>query len=114
MERIDIDGISIEALVAGQGRPLVFLHGIDYFAQQRPFLDRLAQGFRLVAPRQPGFGATRGPAWMRTVGDIAYLYLDLIDRFGARRRDSRRLVVRRLGGAGDGGALDRRGSAASC
>ncbi|MFZ2007955.1 MAG: alpha/beta hydrolase [Stellaceae bacterium] len=80
MERIDIDGISIEALIAGQGRPLVFLHGIDYFAQQRPFLDRLAQGFRLVAPRHPGFGATRRPAWMRTVGDIAYLYLDLIDR----------------------------------
>jgi pimeloyl-ACP methyl ester carboxylesterase len=80
MERIDIDGISIEALVAGQGRPLLFLHGIDYFAQQRPFVDRLAQGFRVIAPRHPGFGATRRPTWMRTVGDIAYLYLDLIDR----------------------------------
>jgi pimeloyl-ACP methyl ester carboxylesterase len=80
MERIDVDGLSIEALVHGAGRPLVFLHGIDYFAQQRPFLDRLAQGFRVVAPRHPGFGATRRPAWMRTVGDIAYLYLDMLDR----------------------------------
>ena len=80
MERIDVDGISIEALVAGRGRPLIFLHGIDYFAQQIGFLDRLAKSFRVVAPRHPGFGATCRPAWMRTVGDIAYLYLDLIDR----------------------------------
>lgn len=80
MERIDIDGISIEALVHGAGRPLVFLHGIDYFQQQVPFLYRLGDSFRVLAPRHPGFGATRRPQWMRTVGDIAYLYLDLLDR----------------------------------
>jgi pimeloyl-ACP methyl ester carboxylesterase len=80
MERIDIDGISIEALVAGDGRPLLFLHGIDYFAQQVPFLQGLTRSFRVVAPRHPGFGASARPGWMRTVGDIAYLYLDLVDR----------------------------------
>src|SRR5258708_15734680 len=80
MERIDIDGVSLEAWVAGAGRPLLFLHGIDYFAQQLPFLDRLATKFRVIAPRHPGFGTTARPHWMRTVGDIAYLYLDLLDR----------------------------------
>jgi pimeloyl-ACP methyl ester carboxylesterase len=80
MERIDIDGISIETLVHGEGRPLLFLHGIDYFAQQIPFLYRLAEHFRVIAPRHPGFGATARPAWMRSVADIAYLYLDLLDR----------------------------------
>jgi pimeloyl-ACP methyl ester carboxylesterase len=80
MERIDVDGISIEALVHGQGQPLVFLHGIDYFQQQVPFLYRLGDSFRVIAPRHPGFGATQRSAWMRTVGDIAYLYLDLLDR----------------------------------
>jgi pimeloyl-ACP methyl ester carboxylesterase len=80
MERIEIDGISIEALVRGDGRPLLFLHGIDYFQQQLPFLDRLAEQFRVVAPRHPGFGSTARPAWMRSVADIAYLYLDLIDK----------------------------------
>ncbi len=80
MKRIDIGGTSIEMLAAGEGRPLLFLHGIDYFAQQRPFLDLLAKQFRVVAPRHPGFGASPRAAWMRTVGDIAYLYLDLIDR----------------------------------
>ena len=31
-------------------------------------------------PRHPGFGATPRPQWFRTVHDIAYLYLDLLDR----------------------------------
>jgi len=80
MERIELSGLTVETLVAGNGPPLLFLHGGDYVAQNRPFLDRLAQHFRVIAPRHPGFGATPRPAWFRTVGDIAYLYLNLIDR----------------------------------
>jgi len=84
MERIEIAGISVEALVAGSGPPLLFLHGGDYVAQNRPFLDRLAQRFRVIAPRAPGFGNTPRPAWFRSVGDIAYLCLDLLDRLDLR------------------------------
>jgi pimeloyl-ACP methyl ester carboxylesterase len=80
MERIDIGEASIEMLIQGEGRPLLFLHGIDYFAQHRPFLGLLAKEFRVIAPRHPGFGASPRPGWMRTIGDLAYLYLDLIDR----------------------------------
>ena len=36
--------------------------------------------FRVIAPRHPGFGHTPRPAWFRSVHDIAYLYLDLLDR----------------------------------
>jgi len=80
MERIDVSGIAVETEIAGTGPPLLFLHGGDYVAQNRPFLNRLARRFRVVAPRHPGFGTTPRPAWFRTVHDIAYLYLDLIDR----------------------------------
>ncbi len=80
MERIELSGIAVETMIAGNGPPLLFLHGGDYFAQNQPFLDRLARRFRVVAPRAPGFGATPRPGWFRTVGDIAYLYLDLLDR----------------------------------
>ena len=80
MERIDIAGVGVETLIQGSGPPLLFLHGGDYWAQNRPFLDRMARRFRVVAPRPPGFGNTPRPPWMRTVGDIAYLYLDLLDR----------------------------------
>src|SRR5207302_1887171 len=80
MERIGIAGISVEALVAGAGPPLLFLHGGDYVAQNKPFLDLLAARFRVVAPRHPGFGTTPRPQWFRSVHDIAYLYLDLLAR----------------------------------
>src|SRR5216683_1714716 len=80
MERIEINGISVETVITGTGPPLLFLHGGDYVAQNQQFLDRLARRFRVVAPRHPGFGTTPRPAWFRTVHDIAYLYLDLIDR----------------------------------
>src|SRR5947207_3833162 len=85
MERIEISGISVEAVMAGAGPPLLCLHGGDYVAQNRPFLDRLAQRFRVVAPRHPGFGTTPRPAWFSSVNDIAYLYLDLIDRLDLHR-----------------------------
>jgi pimeloyl-ACP methyl ester carboxylesterase len=80
MERIDIGEIPLDMLVQGDGPPLLFLHGGDYWAQNRPFLDRLAKQFRVVAPRHPGFGASPRPNWMRSVGDIAYAHLDLIER----------------------------------
>jgi pimeloyl-ACP methyl ester carboxylesterase len=80
MERIDIAGIAIDTEIAGAGPPLLFLHGGDYVARNRVFLDRLATRFRVVAPRHPGFGHTPRPVWFRTVHDIAYLYLDLLDR----------------------------------
>jgi pimeloyl-ACP methyl ester carboxylesterase len=84
MERIDIAGIAIDTEIAGGGPPLLFLHGGDYVVQNRAFLDRLARRFRFVAPRHPGFGHTPRPAWFRTVHDIAYLYLDLLDHLDCR------------------------------
>jgi pimeloyl-ACP methyl ester carboxylesterase len=84
MERIEVAGISLETEVTGSGPPLLFLHGGDYVAQNRPFLDRLATRFRVVVPRHPGFGTTPRPSWLRSVHDIAYLYLDLLERLDLR------------------------------
>jgi pimeloyl-ACP methyl ester carboxylesterase len=80
MERIELGGIAVETRLAGDGPPLLFLHGGDYVAQNQACLDRLARRFRVVAPRHPGFGNTPRPAWFRSVGDIANLYLDLLER----------------------------------
>ncbi|MBV9829085.1 MAG: alpha/beta hydrolase [Alphaproteobacteria bacterium] len=80
MERIELGGIAVDTFIAGSGPPLLFLHGGDYVAQNTPFYDRLARQFRVIAPRMPGFGATPRPGWFRTVGDIAYLCLDLMER----------------------------------
>jgi len=80
MHRTEIGDISLETLTAGDGRPLLFLHGGDYFAQHRDFFESLARRWRVMAPRHPGFGGSERPDGFRTVHDLAYLYLDLLDR----------------------------------
>jgi len=81
---ISVNGIRIEMIERGNGRPLLFLHpgiGIDASA---PVLDRLAAGGRLLAPSHPGFGASEGPKHMTTVDDLSYFYLDLMDQLDLR------------------------------
>jgi pimeloyl-ACP methyl ester carboxylesterase len=80
MERIQINEISLEVLTAGDGPPMLFLHGGDYFDQHQEFFDKLARHWRVAVPRHPGFGNSERPDHFRTVHDLAYLYLDLIER----------------------------------
>ncbi|MGH2929179.1 MAG: alpha/beta fold hydrolase [Solirubrobacteraceae bacterium] len=80
MAGIEIGGFTLDGSVAGAGPPLLFLHGGDYVAQNAAFLDRLAGSWRVTAPRHPGFGRSERPAGFRTIHDLAYLYLDWLDR----------------------------------
>ena len=114
MERIDIAGIALDTEIAGSGPPLLFLHGGDYVAQNRPSSIAWRARFRVIAPRHPGFGHTPRPAWFRTVHDIAYLYLDLLDRLDLQGHSAGRVVARRLDRARNGGAVRGAGSAGSC
>jgi pimeloyl-ACP methyl ester carboxylesterase len=77
---LEINGIRIETIEKGHGRPLLFLHpgiGIDPAA---PVLDRLAEGARLMAPSHPGFGGSERPRSFTAIDDLAYFYLDLLDQ----------------------------------
>jgi pimeloyl-ACP methyl ester carboxylesterase len=95
MARIDIGEVSLEVSVAGEGRPLLFLHGGDYFSQNRGFLERLARRWRVSIPRHPGFGGSERPDGFRSVHDLAYLYLDLL---GQQRLSDVVLVGSSFGG----------------
>lgn len=75
-------GIGIDIWEAGQGRPLLFLHGAGGFRGTEPFLAELTEGRRVIAPAHPGWGESDLPDWMDRVDDIARLYLDLLDRIG--------------------------------
>lgn len=85
MERIKMGSIALEVTTAGEGPPLLFLHGGDYFAQHRAFFDMLARRWRVIVPRHPGFGESERPDGFRTIHDLAYLYLDLLDRQDLRK-----------------------------
>lgn len=78
--RTDIGGVSLELLRLGQGRPLVFLHGMDGLEGSLAVIQRLSTHFEVIAPSHPGFGASECPAHFDTIDDIAYLYLDLLEK----------------------------------
>ena len=80
-----VNGLRIETIESGDGRPVLFLHpGIGNDAKAKPALDRLAAGARLIAPSHPGFGTSELAPTMTTVDDLAYFYLDLMDALDLR------------------------------
>ena len=77
---ITVNGIKVEAIEKGRGRPLLFLHpgiGLDRNAS---VIERLAEHARVIAPSHPGFGNSEQPKAFTTIDDLAYFYLDLIDQ----------------------------------
>jgi pimeloyl-ACP methyl ester carboxylesterase len=78
--KIDIAGIDLELFEAGEGAPLLWLHGGQGFNAAHPFVPLLSARRRLIAPSHPGFGKSSLPDWLDRVDDIAPLYLELLDR----------------------------------
>jgi pimeloyl-ACP methyl ester carboxylesterase len=95
METRDVRGVPVEVHGAGSGPPLLYLHAEQYLAQVRPHLDALAKKWTVIAPLHPGYGAASAASDLRSVDDLAYLYLDLLDEL---KLDDVVLVGASLGG----------------
>lgn len=80
MQRLDLNGLPLELFAAGTGRPLLYLHAEQFLAETQPWLDRLSGRFAVTAPYHPGFAGPPPPSDFTSVSDLAYLYLDLLDR----------------------------------
>jgi len=78
-DRLSVQGIELEVLRRGAGRPVLLLHGMRTIDPASPFLDRLAARAEVIAPSHPGFGHSRRPDGFRTVYDLVHLYLALLD-----------------------------------
>jgi pimeloyl-ACP methyl ester carboxylesterase len=75
-----VDGVRIELLEVGEGRPVLFLHGVEGIEPDAPWLTALAAaGHRVIAPSHPGFGHSEHPHEFRSVDDLAYFYLELLE-----------------------------------
>lgn len=81
---LTVAGIELECLQRGAGQPLLLLHGAGGPRPNAPYMELLAQHFRLIAPTHPGFGASPLPDWIDCIDDLAYLYLDLLDELDLR------------------------------
>ncbi len=77
---IKIAGIDLEVFEAGEGPPLLWLHGGQGFNPKEEFVPPLAARRRLIVPSHPGFGRSGLPEWLDSVDDIAHIYLELMDR----------------------------------
>jgi pimeloyl-ACP methyl ester carboxylesterase len=59
----DIDGVNLHYLTAGQGAPLVLLHGYAETSRMwKPITPLLAERFTVIAPDLPGIGDSAIPA----------------------------------------------------
>src|SRR5262249_44148376 len=77
--KIEVQGIGLEMIERGSGRPLLFLHPGPGIERNAPVLEHLARGARVLAPSHPGFGRSEVPRWMNTVDDLSYFYLDFLE-----------------------------------
>ena len=58
--RLAVDGVSTSYAVAGEGRPVLFLHGwgLGHRTYSRPLATLVERGCRVYAPSLPGFGGS--------------------------------------------------------
>jgi pimeloyl-ACP methyl ester carboxylesterase len=92
---VKIRDVNIKVHRAGKGEKVLFLHGAGGLMQWLPFFDALADGYELLVPEHPGFGASDDPAFIRNVPDMAMFYLDFMETLGL---DRVHLVGHSLGG----------------
>ena len=79
-----VSGTRIDMIERGSGRPLLFLHAENGIEPALAAIDALAKGARVIAPTHPGYGRSELPKGMRSVDDLSYFYLDLLDQLDLR------------------------------
>lgn len=91
---IDVKGRATEVLSAGEGEPLVVLHG-GGIVEGFDCLEPLAQRFRLIAPLRPGYGTTELDPVLNGRDEVVDDICDVLDALGIERTV---LVGHSLGG----------------
>ena len=76
------DGLfKIRVLDAGEGDPVVFLHGAGGLFWD-PLLDAIAADHRVIAPEHPGAGTSQGLEHVHDLWDLVLYYDELFDVLG--------------------------------
>src|SRR5438128_2134073 len=87
--RVTVNGVGLHLVEAGQGPPVVLLHGFpEFWYSWRRQIPALAEsGFRVVAPDQRGYGQSGKPRGWRAyrIENLAQDVADLIAHLGEER-----------------------------
>ena len=84
VETVDLHGVRVEVATRGEGRDILWLANGAWFGDEADFPLGLASLGRVVAPAHPGFGVLEAPPRFNSADDLAYLYLDLIEKLGLK------------------------------
>lgn len=80
-ESYQLLGVDLQLSRSGEGPPILFLHGEDGLLFSRALISQLARNFTVLAPSHPGWRG-KCPRHIRSLDDLAYIYLELLDRLG--------------------------------
>ncbi|MDX1482902.1 MAG: alpha/beta fold hydrolase [Alphaproteobacteria bacterium] len=90
-EVIEAAGRKVGIVEAGDGDPLIYLHGFADLhgvkAEPFPFHEALAENRRLIAPAHPGCGETEEYEDLATVEDAVFHTLEVLDALAIDRFD---------------------------
>jgi pimeloyl-ACP methyl ester carboxylesterase len=79
---LDLSGQRLEVVRHGSGDPLLYLHGEDGTRPAQALVERLSGRYTVIVPSHPGWGQSERAPHVRSLDDIAYVYLDLLDQLG--------------------------------
>jgi pimeloyl-ACP methyl ester carboxylesterase len=95
VQNIALSGAKVSMKRGGSGEPLLFLHGAEGLTEWPAILDRLAMRYDVLVPDLPGFGLSPITDNVDDMSDVAYLYLDLLEKLDLR---GLRVIGHSLGG----------------
>jgi pimeloyl-ACP methyl ester carboxylesterase len=94
-QHLDMRGFSLPYRRAGSGPTVLFLHGAGGSSGWTPWHAALAEHVDLISPEHPGWDSTETPDWLDHTTDLAFFYLDVMDRLDLKNVH---LVGHSLGG----------------
>jgi pimeloyl-ACP methyl ester carboxylesterase len=78
-KHITVSGLQIEYLDEGQGPVVLYLHSSEGPNPDLALIKALTKTNRVIMPALPGFGISETASFIKTVDDMSYVLLDLIE-----------------------------------
>jgi pimeloyl-ACP methyl ester carboxylesterase len=89
MRDLDVAGRKVQLFEAGDGAPVLYLHGVADMhgaaANPFPFHEALAKEFRLIAPAHPGCVGSDEYNTLESIDDLAFHTLEVMDALGLEK-----------------------------
>ena len=79
-----IDGLTVRFDERGSGRPMLVLHGGGGPLTVAGLAEALSTHAHVLLPTHPGFAGEPRPEWFNSIDDLAFAYLELLERLNLR------------------------------